>query len=528
MESGSERETSESEIEDNMQETNTFENNIELTNNATEENVELPHRTIQDTWTETSEGMKQIPFTKVNQLLVDSPGQEPYDWFRLLVDDELLNMIVLQSNNYAVEVLSVSSGHRSRISAWKPLTISELLVFIGLTLHTGTIKLPRICDYWKKHRLFSNCFSTFMSRDRYFLIMRCLHFCENLPATELPPADRLYKVRPIMNHFNSKMQTVYYPGKHLSLDESMVLWKGKLSFRQYLPKKKHKYGVKLYMLTESDGTVLDLTIYAGANDSLSGKNHTEKVVMFLMRNFLNSGHSLYMDNYYNSCNLAKELLNKNTFCTGTIRKDRIGNPPEVTKANLKKGESKGMYSEKILVGKWRDKRDVLYISTEFENIMENTKNRRGNEVEKPLPVVNYNKYMGGIDHRDQMSAYYPMIRKTLRWYKKIGIHMFQLYLQNAHSLFNKYSGRKLSLYQFRLEILEKLLPDELQQIEAHRNLEHLPTKIEIRNENHRILRKKCRMCGKNKIRKDTPYHCPTCPDKPGLCLGACFRKYHER
>lgn len=152
--------------------TNTFENNIELSNNTIEEHTELHHRTIHDIWTETSEGTTQIPLTKVNQLLVDSPGQEPYDWFRLLVDDELLNIIVLQNNNYAVEVLSVSSGHCSRISAWKPLTIYELLIFIALTLHMGTIKLPRISDYWKKHRLFSNCFPRFMSRARYFLIMR--------------------------------------------------------------------------------------------------------------------------------------------------------------------------------------------------------------------------------------------------------------------------------------------------------------------------------------------------------------------
>uniref|UniRef100_A0A6P7F461 Uncharacterized protein LOC114326134 n=1 Tax=Diabrotica virgifera virgifera TaxID=50390 RepID=A0A6P7F461_DIAVI len=104
-------------------------------------------------WTETTSGMKQIPFTKRSGLLVDSPGDSAYDWFRLLFDDELLNMIVLQTNSYAVEVLSTSKGcDRSRISLWKELTISELLIFIGLTFHTGTIQLPSIQDYWKKNR----------------------------------------------------------------------------------------------------------------------------------------------------------------------------------------------------------------------------------------------------------------------------------------------------------------------------------------------------------------------------------------
>lgn len=121
-----------------------------VNNSVTEENV----------WRETIDKMKEIPFTKTNTFLVDLPGEEPYDWFRLLMDDELLDMIVSQTNNYAIEVLSISSGrNRSRISKWKDLTKSELLVFLGLTFHTGTIKLPRVEDYWKTHRLFSPCFS---------------------------------------------------------------------------------------------------------------------------------------------------------------------------------------------------------------------------------------------------------------------------------------------------------------------------------------------------------------------------------
>ncbi|KAK9680292.1 hypothetical protein QE152_g39211 [Popillia japonica] len=85
-------------------------------------------------WQETTEnGMKQIPFTKQNGLLVDTPGDDPYEWwFRLLVDEELLDMIVLQTNNYALEVLCASSGcDRSRISQWKDLSKSELLIFVG-------------------------------------------------------------------------------------------------------------------------------------------------------------------------------------------------------------------------------------------------------------------------------------------------------------------------------------------------------------------------------------------------------------
>jgi hypothetical protein len=34
-----------------------------------------------------------------------------------------------------------------------------------------------------------------------------------------------------------------------------VLWRGRLIFRQYIKNKKHKYGVKMYMLAEPWGLI---------------------------------------------------------------------------------------------------------------------------------------------------------------------------------------------------------------------------------------------------------------------------------
>lgn len=74
-----------------------------------------------------------------------------------------------------------------------------------------------------------------------------------------------------------------------------------------------------------------------------------------------------------------------------------------------------MFFENVMVGKWRNKNGIRYILTDFKNTMEAIKNRRGSKLEKTLPVVQYNKYMGGIDNRDQMMAYYPTTCKTLRY-----------------------------------------------------------------------------------------------------------------
>jgi hypothetical protein len=104
------------------------------------------------------------------------------------------------------------------------------------------------------------------------------------------------------------MNTIYYPKKEFSLDESMVLWRGRLQFHQYIQNKRHKYGIKLYMLTEPYGLVLKFAVYVGVLDDLGEKGHVANVVLHLMTEKLNNGHALYMDNFYNSFDLASKLI----------------------------------------------------------------------------------------------------------------------------------------------------------------------------------------------------------------------------
>lgn len=104
----------------------------------------------------------------------------------------------------------------------------------------------------------------------------------------------------------------------VSLDESMVLWRGRLIFRQYIKNKRHKYGVKLYMATAPNGIILRTQVYTGTLDDIDGKGHTTKVVLNLLADFLDCGHSIYMDNFYNSFDLANKLTARGTYCTGTL------------------------------------------------------------------------------------------------------------------------------------------------------------------------------------------------------------------
>uniref|UniRef100_UPI0016598E1C hypothetical protein n=1 Tax=Salmonella sp. S091_02751 TaxID=2665584 RepID=UPI0016598E1C len=50
------------------------------------------------------------------------------------------------------------------------------------------------------------------------------------------------------DRFSDRFSQAYTPEKCISIDESLVDLKGRVQFREYLPGKRARYGVKMYKL----------------------------------------------------------------------------------------------------------------------------------------------------------------------------------------------------------------------------------------------------------------------------------------
>jgi hypothetical protein len=99
--------------------------------------------------------------------------------------------------------------------------------------------------------------------------------------------------------------------QHIAIDEGIVPWKGRLSFRQYLPNKPDRFGIKLYQLSESkSGYICDFEVYTGKDSDPNPDGdeedkqlgHSYNVVLGLLRNnnLFGKGYTVYTDNYYSS------------------------------------------------------------------------------------------------------------------------------------------------------------------------------------------------------------------------------------
>ena len=156
---------------------------------------------------------KTLPFTAVpgpSAAAASLESDKPVDFVELFLCDELLLVIVDQTNRYAEQCIAVLDELRlpySRVNAWQPLTLVELKQFLGLLFLTGIIKKPSIAEYWSVDVALETpyCGAT-MPRDRFQLIWRFLHFSDN---REVDGSDRLHKVRLILDLLLSKFRDMY-------------------------------------------------------------------------------------------------------------------------------------------------------------------------------------------------------------------------------------------------------------------------------------------------------------------------------
>lgn len=250
----------------------------------------------------------------------------------------------------------------------------------------------------------------------------------NSTTNDTASSDRLCRLKPIIENLNSKFQANYVLSKNVCIDESLILWKGSLKFKQYIRSKAAKFGIKTFELCESaTGYLWSFLVYTGKHSSFDLGPEIAKstpVVLKLIEPLLNKGYRLFMDNWFNSPILARFLKRNGTDCVGTLRTSRIHVPKLVTHAPLQQGQLVARHSGDVCVLSWLDKKRISMISTchGSATALPNVSSRPPPRPEpfKPQMVLDYNRSMGGVDLKDQMLEPYLLERKRCaKWYIKL-------------------------------------------------------------------------------------------------------------
>ena len=301
-----------------------------------------------------------------------------------------------------------------------------------------------------------------------------------------------------------------------------------------------------------------LHLYSGKDETLATDHGvTHAVVMRLVDPIKQRGHHVYLDNYYTSPRLFSDLNTNGFGACGTVRLDRRGLPPSMKsmKKNMRKGEKRCLQVDDTTTAiQWKDKRVVSMLTTIHSDDIVVVQRRSRfapsgrEEIEKPLSITEYNKYMGGVDRADQLLSYYGYSHRTIKWWKRAFFFLFDMAVVNAYLLYvDRHPNKRgrLSYEQFRITLAKELL--ESAGISVDQNSEqstpgphptprhpaarlqerHFPTNIG-RTQSDRPIQMDCHVCSRRRGRgrKTTTYKCREC-NLP-MCVVPCFELWHTK
>lgn len=384
--------------------------------------------------------------TRAHNIITEASGpkgmaktcKSPLECFQLFITDDMIAEITSCTNIY-IEKLSHKYARQRDCNKTDEIEIKAL---IGLLILSGLCKSShrKLKDLWDESRLGIAIFHKTMSYNRFSFLLRCLRFDDVNSREARKSTDRFAPIRNIYMQFNNHCGDNYNLNENFTIDEQLLKFRGRCIFRQYIPSKPGRYGLKSFALCDAK------TFYTYQSEPYLGQQpdgpykvsyKPGDIVMRLCASILGSGRNLTCDNWYTSIPLAEELLKNKITMVGTLRKNKKEIPAAFV-GQRDVGTSIFGFHYKLpltLVSYCpKQKKNVLLISTLHDN-NDNIITTATNE-QKPEIVLFYNETKGGVDTADQMCGNYSISRICSRWPLRFFFHMLDTSGINANVIYN--------------------------------------------------------------------------------------------
>ena len=197
--------------------------------------------------------------------------------------------------------------------------------------------------------------------------------------------------------------------------------------KQYMPQKPTKCGFKVWVRADSrNGYVSQLECYTRRQGNTAEVGLGGNVVTRLTWSLVGQHYCVYMDNFFSSVPLFRNLLEDGIYATGTLCSNRKQFPCELQSAVRRglghRGNIDYRQDGNLTVTVWQDTRPVVILSTQHAGDSTTTVRRRRSDgttmhISCPQAIVDYNMHMGGVDLGDQYRKNYQVRMKSRKFYK---------------------------------------------------------------------------------------------------------------
>ena len=113
-----------------------------------------------------------------------------------------------------------------------------------------------------------------------------------------------------------------------------------------------------------------------------------------------------------------------------------------------------VHNDNLMAPKYHDRKKV-YLET--ATMKDTGRERRGERVKKPNVVMEYDKYMGGVDRADQMLNYTPFRGKTVKRWKRVFFHVVNICVMNSYLMYKSATAQPITGRKFQTELVEFMI-----------------------------------------------------------------------
>nr|CAI5867610.1 unnamed protein product [Callosobruchus analis] len=356
--------------------------------------------------------------------------------------------------------------------------------FIGILFLIGTLRSSRK----NLHKIWDNskgsgveaCYLA-MSENRFRFLLRCLRFDDVKTRDERKEIDKLASIRELFEVFMVNFQSHFIVSEFLTVDEQLLAFRGRCGFKQFIPSKPAKYGIKMFALVDAKTAyTINLETYVGTQPGGPYKvgNSAEDITLRLVEPVEGSNRNITGDNWFSSVSLVNKLLKKKLTYIGTVRKNRREVPQEFL-PNKKREEKSSLFGfqEDCTMVSYCPKKNksvVLISSMHHDDAID----METGEASKPEIITEYNRTKIGVDLVDQLCQKYNVARNTRRWPMVVFYDLLNISGINALCVYKaNHPQAKIK----RSDFLEKCAWELIKpQIEVRSGLKQLPRAIRQR------------------------------------------------
>lgn len=486
---------------------------------------------------------------KIGPIFKDIPTPEtPTEFFRLFFDDNLIQILATESTNYIIEITkdealrkTNNTKHFFEERMRSKVYPNDIRAFLSIIMIMGIKGYPRIHSHWSNACEYKDDFVIkVMSSSKFNTLNRAFHLTSN---STMDKSDPFAKISPFVNYLNERFEKFYCPEQELTIDESLIAFRGRVRFLFYIPSKPKRYGIKIHSLVESKSAYC-LKILFDPGKAGKIKNEDEKIIKpeniiyELTKNYLNKYYKIYTDSWYTSLPVFRKLLKNKTFCSGMVninRKYLDKRVIEKTQEKIKTASCKDILH--INFFDLRTKKHLNLLTTCHSAKMMIVQNRNSFR-EVPECLDYYTKHMRGVDKMNAHIEPYQYKHSTMKWWKRVFFSLLEITLYNAYILFIKVKKANMKFLEFKWKIAKGILEginivtkEVLGKKASIPGLDPNQPIINIANihniQKYKTNRQKdCRNCSKRKIKRvRTQYYCVEC----GISLcPPCHNQYHRK